>query len=95
MHRNIHPVPLLITGILLFGLIGMACSTSPSPAVSQKDNPQDNDSLPAGNDSPPAAPTSSSEPGATRRNPVPISQLMSTPGWSFTVNWQSQRQPRN
>ncbi len=92
MHRKTHPVILFFTIILAAALLGTACSTSTSPAGTQSENPQvtlnvaPGEDVPPGEEAPPAdAPQSPSQPGATRQNPIPLGQLVSTPGWDIQV----------
>jgi hypothetical protein len=86
MHRKTHPVPLFFAIILAAALLGMACSTSTSPAVTQSENPQVNENVSPDETVPPAeSPQSPSQPGATRQDPIPIDQLVSTPGWDVQV----------
>jgi hypothetical protein len=92
MHRKTHPVTLFFTIILAAALLGTACSTATSPAGTQSENPQvtnngtPGEDVPPGEEAPPAdAPQSPSQPGATRQNPIPLGQLVSTPGWDVQV----------
>ena len=86
MHRKAHPVPLFFAIILTAALLGMACSTSTSPAGIQSENPPVNENVPTNAEAPSAeAPQSPLEPGATRQDPIPLGQLVSTPGWDIQV----------
>ncbi len=86
MHRKPHPVPLFIAVILAMALLVMSCSISSSPSVTQSAIPEVSD-IPQANENiaPAEAPVSPSKPGATRQNPIPLGQLVSTPGWDVQV----------
>lgn len=86
MHRKPHPVTLFSAGILVTALLVMSCSISTLPAATQNAMPQSSEEPQVNQNLAPAEiPESPSEPGATRQNPVPIGQLVSTPGWDIQV----------
>jgi hypothetical protein len=64
----------------------MSCFSSTSPAITQSSIPQvSEDPQVNENIAPAEVPESPSQPGATRQNPIPIGQLVSTPGWDVQV----------